>query len=481
MKRLHWPGWLHSLRARLLLSLLAAIALGVLLQASLAWRAALAEADALFDQQMQQTAQALRPGLPGLGLGEYNAPLVPGQESPDLVLQIWSVDGLRLFESNSGLGLPQRAVLGFATVQVGDKSYRVLSVATPLQVIQVAQDMAVRRTLARQLALRTAWPIALMAPLLALAAWWAVGSSLAPLGRVRRQVAQRRADDLAAVDSADLPSEVAPLVEELNLLLQRLQQAFAAQQHFVADAAHELRSPLAALRLQAQVLTRASDTPARERAAARLIAGIDRATRLIEQLLTLARQEAQALQTPMPPLRLAELLEAALADAAALAQERGIDLGLQPLSAAGRQACVAGQAQALAILLRNLLDNALRYTPSGGRVEVALQAADGADAVNVAGAVASPAQWVITVDDSGPGIPEAERTLVLQRFHRSSGAGQNAAGHNAVIGSGLGLSIAQAIARLHGAQLQLQSAPQLGGLRVRLALAALPVPPACAA
>ena len=126
-------GGAHSLRTRLLLTLVAAIALAVLAQAALAWRAALAEADALFDHQMQQTAQALRPGLPAFGLREYSDPLVPGQESSEFVVQVWTADGLRIFESNVGLGLPQRAVLGFSTVEAGGTTYRVLSVATPLR------------------------------------------------------------------------------------------------------------------------------------------------------------------------------------------------------------------------------------------------------------------------------------------------------------------------------------------------------------
>ena len=444
-------GGAHSLRTRLLLTLVAAIALAVLAQAALAWRAALAEADALFDHQMQQTAQALRPGLPAWGLREYSDPLVPGQESSEFVVQVWTADGLRIFESNVGLGLPQRAVLGFSNVQAGGTTYRVLSVATPLQIIQVAQDMAVRRSLARQLALGTAWPIALMAPLLALAAWWAVSGSLAPVERVRRQVARRRADDLSPVDAAGLPAEVRPLVDELNLLLARMQQAFEAQQHFVADAAHELRSPLAALKLQAQALARAEGDAARTRAAERLAAGIDRATRLVEQLLALARQEAQASGAALQPLVLAELVQRAVMDAAPVAHARGIDLGLAPLEGDAAAAHVRGQGEALAILLRNLLDNAIKYTPDGGTVDVALEAQ--ADAL------------VLTVDDSGPGIAPPERERVLRRFHRAQ-----AAEGAAVAGSGLGLSIAQTIAQMHGAQLALLDAPRLGGLRVQLAL-----------
>ncbi len=442
---------MKSLRARLLLSLLAAIALGVLVQAGLSYRAALAEADAIFDYHMQQMAQALRPGLPALPPVDYG-PLVQGQESPEFVVQVWSADGVRIYESNGGLALPQRAVLGFANVRAGGSTYRVLSVQTPLQVIQVAQDMAVRRAMARTLALRTAVPIALMAPLLALAAWWAVGRSLAPVERVRRQVAQRRADDLAPVDGAGLPAEVRPLVDELNLLLARVEQAFQAQQHFVADAAHELRSPLAALKLQAQALQRAPDAAAREHATERLSAGIDRATRLVEQLLALARHEAQATAgAPAQPVVLADLARQAVAEAAPAAQARAIDLGLAPLDAQAEHATVPGHPQALAILLRNLIDNAIKYTPEGGTVDVQV--------------LREPGHLILAVDDSGLGIPPAERERVLQRFHRAPANGMPPAE-----GSGLGLAIAEAIARLHGARLVLGSAPRLGGLRAEVHL-----------
>ena len=442
----------RSLRTRLLALLLLAIAGVALVQVALGYRTALAEADALFDYQMQQMAQVLRPGLPSLPPGEYG-PLVQGQESREFVVQVWSADGLRVYESNFGLALPQRAVLGFSNVRVGATTYRVLSVQTPLQVIQVAQDLDVRRAMARQLALRTALPTVLLAPLLGFVAWRGVGGVLAPVERVRRQVAQRRADALAPLDGAGLPSEVRPLVDEFNALLARVGQAFEAQQHFVADAAHELRSPLAALKLQVQALSRAQDDAARQRAGERLGAGIDRATRLVEQLLALARQEAQIAQgEPAEPLVLADLVRQCVADAVHAAQLRSIDLGLAQLAGDAAQARVAGHVQALAILLRNLLDNAIKYTPEGGRIDVQLRA--------------EGAQLLLTVDDSGPGIAPAQRERVLRRFHRAAGA-------QGAEGSGLGLAIAETIARLHGSALVLGDAPQLGGLRVQLALARL--------
>ncbi len=233
-----------SLRARLLWFLLAAIVLAAGAQAVVAYRTVLKEADDIFDYHMQQMALSLRAGLPpsaavgGIGSGEQNF---------EFVVQVWTADGVRIFESAEQAALPQLAVLGFADVRARGTTYRVFSMQTSGLVIQVAQDMAARRNMAGALALRTIAPVALMAPLLMLIVWWVVSLSLAPVARVRTQVASRQADDLSAVSEEGLPDEVRPLVQELNLLFDRVRHAFDAQKHFVADAAHELRSPLAAL------------------------------------------------------------------------------------------------------------------------------------------------------------------------------------------------------------------------------------------
>ena len=436
----------RSLRMRLLAFLLAAIVLAGAVQGALAYRGALAEADALFDYHMQQTALALRSGLPvdaqGLGPG-----LDPEDENHEFIVQVWTNEGLRIFESAVGADLPQIAVLGFANVQARGGTYRVFSLQTRAQVIQVAQNMAVRQGMARSLALRTLAPLAFMAPLLVLAVWWGVSRSLAPVERVRRQLAQRQADDLSPVSDAQLPDEVQPLVSELNLLFERVQRAFETQQHFVADAAHELRSPLAALRLQLQGLQRANDDAARAAAAERLSSGIDRATRLVEQLLALARQEAAA--TPTEPVDLRAVAQLALADVAAAAQARGTDAGLLDSDAA----TVPGNAEALRMLVRNLLDNAIKYTPPGGQVDVQVRAQADGHAVR------------LTVEDSGPGIDPEHRDRALQRFVR---VGSDSA---TATGSGLGLAIVQAIAQRHGAAVELGASERLGGLRVAVIFA----------
>jgi two-component system OmpR family sensor kinase len=430
----------HSLRTRLLWLLLAAIVLTAVAQAFIVYGTARAEADEIFDHHMQQMALSLRSGLPS------NAVAGSGEESQDeedlnFVVQVWTADGLRVFQSAPRAALPQRAVMGFSDVKAHGSTYRVFSMQSRSQVIQVAQDMAARREMAGTLALRTIAPIAVMAPLLILVVWWVVSLSLAPLSRVRSHVADRRADDLSAVSDVDLPDEIRPLVQELNLLFGRVREAFDAQKNFVADAAHELRSPLAALKLQVQGLQRATDDAARDLAVSRLAAGIDRATRLVEQLLVLARHQASAATGLKPePMSLAETARLAVADAVPAAQSRHTDVGLTKAD----EGLIAGQPEALRILMRNLLDNAVKYTPAGGKVDLEI--------VREAGAMR------LSVEDSGPGIADADRERVLDRFYRVAGT--------QTTGSGLGLAIVRSIAEMHGARLRLGHSERLGGLRV---------------
>lgn len=434
----------HSLRTRLLWLLLVIIAVTALVQASVAYRTARSEADEIFDYHMRQTALSLRSGLPQQpSLADDNDE--DQDESYDFVVQVWTTDGMRVFQS-ARAAIPRRETMGFSDIQVRGTTYRVLTVQSAAQVIQVAQDMAVRREMARSLALRTVWPIVFMAPLSMLLVWWVVSSSLAPVQRVRRQLAARQADDLDEVSEADLPDEIQPLVHELNLLFSRVRQAFDAQKSFVADAAHELRSPLAALKLQVQGLQRAPDDGTRELAVARLHAGIDRATRLVEQLLELARHQAgtaggQALQTVV----LSDLARQAVADIAGAARSRRIDIGMPRAD----EGAFPGHPDAARILVRNLLDNAVKYTPDGGTVDVEVQR-KGDD-------------WLLEVHDSGPGIQEADRERVLDRFYRVAGS--------QATGSGLGLAIVKSIADIHGATLTFDRSARLGGLHVRVLFA----------
>lgn len=433
----------HSLRRRLLGFIMTAIVLAAAVQATTAWRSAVRQADEMFDYHLQQMAHALRGGPP------LAPPMLESDGSADYQIQIWGADGVPLFRSGP-VPLPPLAVLGFSEARWRGVRYRIYTVQTPFQTIQIAQDLDARQARARALALRATLPMALMAPLLMLLAWWGISRSLAPLERTRAEVALRAADDLAPLAGVGLPDEVRPLVDEINLLFGRLDQAFAAQKSFVSNAAHELRSPLTALKLQVQALERAGDADTRALAVTRLQQGIDRAIRLMQQLLVLARQQAEAPADSWQTLSLPQLARQAITDALPQASERGIDLGLDIDGAEDALGPVRGDADALLILLRNLLDNALTYSPAQGRIDVVV------------------AQGRIAVHDSGPGIAPEERARVFERFYRSADAPPG--------GSGLGLAIAQAIAQRHGASLQLDRSERLGGTCATLIFAPTAAP-----
>ena len=438
----------HSLRQRLLWLVLVAILLAAVLQAVTAYRGALKQADALFDDHLQQMARSLQSGIPpGFALSDES-----GGSGFDLYVQIWGPDGTPIFRSTRS-ALPPLAVLGFSDVEAHGNRYRVYTLQTALQTVQIAQNLSARTARARSLALRAVLPFALLTPLLMLAVGWIISRSLAPIERARRQVARRAADDLSPLANDGLPDEVRPLVDELNLLFGRVRGAFDAQKNFVADAAHELRSPLTALKLQAQALRRLdADPAARQAGVARLNQGIDRAIRLVEQLLLLAREEASADEAAPGSAGRADLqqvVQLAVADVLAQASAKQIDLGLaDPPGPAPLD--VAGQAEALRILLRNLLDNAIKYTPAGGQVDVSLQRQNG--------------QPALTVEDSGPGIAEPDQARVFDRFYRASEGAQET-------GSGLGLAIVKVIAERHGATLTLGRSERLGGLKAEVRFA----------
>ena len=447
MNRPRWTfgGRPHSLRRRLLWLVLAAIGVISMLQASSTYRTALQDADAMFDQHLQEVARSVHGGMPF-------APPRNGDsdETYDFLVQIWGPDGTQIF-SSSGPALPAQALLGFSDISVAGVRYRVYSLQSPQRTVQIAQDLDAREARARAVALRAVLPVVLLAPLLMMLVGWLINRSLAPMERMRRQVAQRAADDLSPLPDAGLPEEVLPLVGELNLLFDRVRRAFTAQQQFVADAAHELRSPLTALKLQAQSLRRSTDQVVREAGVARLNDGIDRAIALLGQLLALAREDSAHGSATWQRMDLQDIARSAVSDLLPQAQARNIDLGLATSDAAW----VQGQREALQILLRNLLDNAIKYSPSGGQVDLSLLVEDG--------------QPCVVVEDNGPGIPESERERVFDRFYRVAGSDAT--------GSGLGLAIVKAIAARHGATVQLDRSPTLGGLRVTVRFPAAPQQP----
>jgi len=441
---------MRSLRARLLAWLLGGVVLVGALGGWIVYRNALAEADAFFDYHLRQTALILRDQPV-----RYLAPqLAPGDASYDFVVQVWSLDGVRVYLSRPHAVLPEVTTLGFSTVATSEGRWRVFGVQARRSVIQVAQPMSVREQRAAELALQTLKPFALLLPVLALVIWFAVGHALEPLGRLTALVKARRVDALEALPDEPLPDEVQPLVRALNDLLGRLRAALGRERAFMADAAHELRTPLTALHLQMGMLARASDESERQAAMSTLSAGVQRAIRLVEQMLALARQEPRA-DRPRVAVRIDDLAREIVAELVPLADAGRIDLGV----AAAQPATVMGDRESLRTLLRNLVDNAVRYTPAGGRVDVTIEAA--------AAGVANFAR--LTVADDGPGIPPGERTRVFDRFYRRAGTDPP--------GSGLGLAIVRAIADAHGASVQLGDGPGGKGLAVTVTFPATAAAP----
>jgi len=439
-----------SLRARLLGSLLAGVLLIGAAGGWVVYRNALAEADAFFDYHLRQTALILRDEPVEYLLAPQ---LPPTDASYDFVVQVWSLDGVRVYLSRPHAVLPDITTLGFSTVLTPEGRWRVFGVQAVTRVIQVAQPLSVRERRAAELALQTLKPFALLLPVLALLIWVAVGLALEPLQRLTAQVKARRVDALDALPGEQLPDEVQPLVSALNELLGRLRAALERERAFMADAAHELRTPLTALHLQMGMLARAGSEAEREAAMSTLAAGVQRAIHLAEQMLMLARQEPRA-DSPRVPVRLDELAREIVAELVPLADAGRIDLGV----AAAQPATVAGDADALRTLLRNLVDNAVRYTPPGGRVDVSVTGPLATATPESGNAAADTGGARLTVTDDGPGIPPAERARVFDRFHRSPGTRPS--------GSGLGLAIVRTIAEAHGATVRLGEGPEGKGLSV---------------
>lgn len=424
-----------SIRTRLLWALLTLVAAVSLLVGLLTYRRVLMETSTLLDYQLRQMALSLRSQV-------SLAPRIevpPDQGDTDYVVQIWDLLGARVYQSRPGLPLIDHETIGFSDMQLQHRLWRVYGLQTVDGVIQIAQPVRVRQSLASTAALRVAFPLLLLMPILGVAIVWVAGTALAPLQRAVLEVQRRDAGSLLPLGTGGIPLEVLPLIEELNRLLQRLDAAFTTQRAFIADAAHELRSPLTALRLQLQLFDRAPDEAARAAAREQLGAAVERATHLIGQLLTLARNEPRGAATPLQPVLLETAVVSAITDTHAFAQARRITLGLD----AGPDLRVAGDLEALRVLARNLIDNAVRYTPEDGRVDVAIRQAGQA--------------VMLEVTDSGPGIPVEDRERAFDRFYRRVGQSQE--------GTGLGLAIVKVIADRHGAQLQLADAPA-GGFRI---------------
>jgi two-component system OmpR family sensor kinase len=429
---------MKSIRRELLIGLTAAVLVAGCIAALIVYHRVRQETGELLDYQLRQMALAVRnEAIDASGRFE------PPPYGLDYAIQISSGDGLQLYYSRSRVRLPAIAGTGYARVETSEGPWRVYTHREGGVAVQVAQPMGVREELAARAAWRTILPFVLLLPLLAALVWLAVTRGLQPLRTVAAAVKARSPASLDPLPDARVPDELKPLVQALNDLLPRLSRALEMQRAFVADAAHELRTPLTALRLQLQLAERAQDDAQRTEAFAALRHGLARSTHLVEQLLTLAREEPSSARRDTADVDLGELASQVVGAHAPLAEARAIDLGVDRRESG---LVVRGEVEPLRTLLSNLVDNALRYTPPGGRVDVSAYRAERCA--------------VAEVLDTGPGIPAEERGRVFDRFYRRGGSDAP--------GSGLGLAIVKSIAERHGARVTLEDGPGGRGLRARV-------------
>ena len=405
------------------------------------------EAGELFDYELRTVAHSLPHTIAADDVAEGRDHELHGIADDRLVIDIWDLAGRLIYHSPHEPALP-RFGEGFRSAEREGTSWRAFGVEQADRFVQVAQPSFIRDDLAITLALRTIWPLAALLPVIVVIVLLVVARGLSPVRWLSDSLASRSPESLEPVAfAAPMPDELRPLVDALNGLLMRLNEASQAQRTFVADAAHELRTPLAALKLQIQGAIGEGSLQVDAATLAKIDGRLNRLIHLAQQLLSMAREDA-AREVAIAPMSLRTLCEIRVSDFSLLAEARQIDLGLELEDAQGEDDAftIMGDMHALAVLVNNLIDNAIRHTPHGGRVDVTLRR----EANGIA----------LTVIDSGPGIPESEIDRVCDRFYRcvgASGSGQ---------GSGLGLAIALRVAQRHHATLDVSNRKDGSGLIV---------------
>jgi len=457
-----------SLRNRLLLILLPVTALVWMLFTFVIYAETGNEVDELIDAQLVQSASVLLTLLSHefheeeayrgrvyedetrnvpQDMGKYNH-----KYEQKLVFQMWMLASNRLaLRSQGAPETPMTDLLeGFSNRVIDGQSWRVYALTDinrGLQV-QVGEGNERRSELKITIAERILIPALVSLPALAVLIWVGVGRAMKPLRVIAQDVENREAGKLTPIDDAPVPTEARPLVHAINDLFQRLQESFENERRFTADAAHELRTPLAALKTQAEVALRAQEDRSRTEALRQVINGVDRAGHLVQQLLTLARIDPDSWHGGRGVFNLREMAADTIAELTPHALVKHIDLGLQESAEAVK---VTGDVGMVQLLVRNLVDNAIKYTPEQGTVTVSIER--------------QRDKICLAVDDSGPGIPREDRERVFERFYRRLGTG--------AAGSGLGLSIVRRIAELHEAGIDLLDS-DLGGLRVAVCFSPAP-------
>ncbi len=365
----------------------------------------------------------------------------PQKKNKELVLQVWLGQSATARTSRPGFDLPRGKTTGFSHGWLHEKKWRIYTIVYPDRTVQVSQSVDVRHDIAKKTAALSLVPFAVLIPLSWLIISIGVGRILKPLGAMAEALTKRDAFCTTPLPAEDVPEEISPLIGAMNTLLLRLRETLELQRHFISDAAHELRTPLAALQLQIDSLFQDCPPADFESRIGALKSGVRRASHLVNQLLKMARHEAKK-ETLRAEIDLASFVKTRIADFIPVAEKRGIDLGMV------RDESVSIQANAddLRNLIDNLLDNAVRYAFANGRVDVSV--------------AASAHQAVIEIVDTGPGIPEHLLSSVFDRFFRV--AGQEAEG------SGIGLSIAKTIADRESATITLTNRTDRKGLKAAI-------------
>lgn len=440
---------MSSIRTRLLVMLLGATLALWLVAIALSYRDAREELGKLFDAQLAESAkvilaQASHDARELRDADEARERFAHTLEHPyeqQIHFRIRDRRGRTLYESSEE-ALPESIGItndGFADLELHGDRWRVLLLTdreAGLQ-IEMCQRYDVRAGLAAAVARNMMLPMVVSLPLLALLIWIATSRGIAPLERMADGFRRRRPDDLRPVRDDRMPAELVPLIGALNGLFDRLAQRFETERRFTADAAHELRTPLAGIRTQVQVAMAARDEAEREHALRQAVRAIDRTSHLTQQLLTLARVDRDA-ALDVHDVDLAQVVRAVAAELAPQAIDKEIALEVS----ASSPVVLSGNAALLATLVRNLIENAIRYCGRGDEV------------------IVSVGPSLLRIVDTGPGIPEQERERVFDRFHRVLGTSES--------GSGLGLSIVQRIAELHGATVVLTEGKEGRGVRVEV-------------
>lgn len=449
---------MRSLERHLLVWVMGALMLGAAGLSLVSYIATLDEMNEVFNENLRQVAlsiaayhQAANEGAQPTTAMQLATDHNDGRDATDLVALTWTPQGKLTFTSDPHAWVPftRRPGASVALTAKGE-GWHLYTVLTRDGVVQAAQSVSARREMAAESATKVFLPLVAFVAVIGALLVVALRRGLKPLDAAAGHVAARTAVSLEPISVADIPREIHPLVQAINAMMQRLAVAFDAQRRFVADAAHELRTPMTALRLQLQLLHRADDEPARRTALTELQAGIDRSEHLVAQLLRLSRADPAAASSRMEPVDLAELVRSVVATLCVQAEHKGIDLG------AGGANCLAveGDQEQLLVMLNNLVGNAIRYTHRGGVIDVTAEEIEG--------------RPVVSVTDNGPGIPDSERARVFDRFYRGEGRQSKADS----VGTGLGLSIALAVASSHGAAIELRTPDSGRGLEVRVVFAA---------